>query len=217
MRWPWSGEQAARAPPRCVCVFLDDSPGAERAFAWAQRNLVDPKRDRHARHSCDGVRASRCEELLTASVALGRSQLASRGGGHTAGVHRRRHPCVLGLRLGHRRRRRCALRCARRCAVLLRADSQQAILGCGAADDLAVAGKALADAAATRYGATLARFADEARRGGARDVETSVLRGDVAGLAGPLAVDYAAQHHCDVAVVGSRGLGAFKRCVAAER
>jgi hypothetical protein len=42
-------------------------------------------------------------------------------------------------------------------------------------------------------------------------VETRVLRGDACGLAGPMAVDYAAQHGCDVAVVGSRGLGAFKR------
>ena len=41
-----------------------------------------------------------------------------------------------------------------------------------------------------------------------------MLRGDVCGLAGALAVDYAQQTHCDVAVLGSRGLGAFKRCVA---
>ena len=80
------------------------------------------------------------------------------------------------------------------------------------ADDLAGAGKALADATAARYGATLARFAEEARAGGAQAVATAVLRGDVAGLAGPMAVDYAASHGCDVAVVGSRGLGAFKRC-----
>ena len=79
-------------------------------------------------------------------------------------------------------------------------------------DDLAGAGKALADAAAARYGATLARFADEARERGAKAVSTAVLRGDVAGLAGPMAVDYAATNGCDVAVVGSRGLGAFKRC-----
>ena len=79
-------------------------------------------------------------------------------------------------------------------------------------DDLASAGKALADAAAARYGATLARYADEARASGARSIETRVLRGDVAGLAGPMAVEYAAHNGCDVAVVGSRGLGAFKRC-----
>ena len=50
MRWPWSRDEPARAaePPRTVCMFLDDSPGAERAFRWAQRNLVDPKRDRRA-------------------------------------------------------------------------------------------------------------------------------------------------------------------------
>ena len=78
-------------------------------------------------------------------------------------------------------------------------------------DDLAGAGKALADAAAARYGATLARFAEEARARGASAVSTAVLRGDVAGLAGPMAVDYAASNGCDVAVVGSRGLGAFKR------
>ena len=78
-------------------------------------------------------------------------------------------------------------------------------------DDLAGAGKALADAAAARYGATLARFAKEARERGAIAVSTAVLRGDVAGLAGPMAVDYAASNGCDVAVVGSRGLGAFKR------
>ena len=48
MRWPWSRESPARpaSPPRTVCLFLDDSPGAERAFRWAQRNLVDAKRDR---------------------------------------------------------------------------------------------------------------------------------------------------------------------------
>ena len=78
-------------------------------------------------------------------------------------------------------------------------------------DDLAGAGKALADAAAARYGATLARFAKEARGRGAMAVSTAVLRGDVAGLAGPMAVEYAASNGCDVAVVGSRGLGAFKR------
>ena len=78
-------------------------------------------------------------------------------------------------------------------------------------DDLAGAGKALADAAATRYGETLARFAEQARKGGANAVATTVLRADVAGLAGPMAVEYAASHDCDVAVVGSRGLGAFKR------
>jgi hypothetical protein len=49
MRWPWSRDASpprARAPPRTVCLFLDDSPGAARAFNWAQKNLVDPKRDR---------------------------------------------------------------------------------------------------------------------------------------------------------------------------
>ena len=42
-------------------------------------------------------------------------------------------------------------------------------------------------------------------------VETRVLRGDVCGLAGPLAVEYANAHQCDVAVLGSRGLGALQR------
>ena len=38
-----------------------------------------------------------------------------------------------------------------------------------------------------------------------------MLRGDVCGLAGPLAVEYARGAGCGVAVVGSRGLGAVKR------
>jgi hypothetical protein len=56
MRWPWSREESPPRERRNVCLFLDDSPGAERAFNWAQRNLVDPKRDRrdHASRAAPG-------------------------------------------------------------------------------------------------------------------------------------------------------------------
>jgi hypothetical protein len=130
------------------------------------------------------------------------------------------------------------------------------------AEDLAYAGRDLADTAAARYAEQLEKYkreatalgvrslglvlgtdtnstpraaprstapgcaADRARPARARSsslpsvrvqlspsrVEAHVLRGDVCGLAGPMAVDYAHAAHCDVAVMGSRGLGAFKRC-----
>ncbi len=83
---------------------------------------------------------------------------------------------------------------------------------------MATTGRALADTAACRYAAQLARYAADAQRLGVAPsrLETHVLRADVCGLAGPLAVDYAHAANCDVAVLGSRGLGAFKRCADAQ-
>ena len=71
MRWPWSPREEASPPStpaaraggtkksgddeRVVCCFLDDSPGAERAWKWAAGQLLNPKRDR-----CAVAHAQRC-------------------------------------------------------------------------------------------------------------------------------------------------------------
>jgi hypothetical protein len=50
-------------------MFLDDSPGAERAFRWAQRNLVDPKRDRRAPAAMRCASASHAAGAHMSSIA----------------------------------------------------------------------------------------------------------------------------------------------------
>jgi len=42
-------------------------------------------------------------------------------------------------------------------------------------------------------------------------IKTKVLRGEVHGMVGPVACDYARDSHIDMAVVGSRGLGAVSK------
>jgi hypothetical protein len=181
MHWPWSRAPADdTAPPRSgakggatngertVCLFLDDSPAAERAWRWAAANLIDPKRDRCEPAAEESAAASPTDAMMH---ARSRSPSSSPNSVHMVAVAT--PPAFAGDNMPGSDPELDISVAAGACRGRITHDDALSWMSlfcvtllrpCWCAEDLSCAGRTLADASAQRYAAQLEHFKTEAPR-----------------------------------------------------